>query len=183
MTRETQIALLIGLTGIALFLWFTRTGRSAAQTAGTAISKGISMAKSIVRGIRNNNPGNIRISSANWQGKVPVSQNTDGAFEQFVDMISGIRALAKTLLTYYRKHGLNTVQGLISRWAPGHENPTDAYVAHVARALNVSPAQPISMNMETLTKLARAIIDFENGPAGATVSTAQIEEGVRRALA
>ncbi|MCA9329527.1 hypothetical protein KDA11_02695, partial [Candidatus Saccharibacteria bacterium] len=33
------------------------------------------------RGIRNNNPGNIRISNNQWRGKIPVSQNTDGSFE------------------------------------------------------------------------------------------------------
>jgi len=43
--------------------------------------------KSKIRGLRNNNPGNLEKRSTPWQGKVPHSQNTDGRFEQFESML------------------------------------------------------------------------------------------------
>lgn len=74
------------------------------------------------RGTRNNNPGNIRISPAKWKGKVPVDLNTDGAFEQFVSMPYGIRALYRLLITYINKYGLTTVDAIIDRYAPAGDN-------------------------------------------------------------
>ena len=45
------------------------------------------------RGIRNNNPLNIRLNPENrWQGRVSPKHNSDGAFEQFQDPIMGLRA-------------------------------------------------------------------------------------------
>ena len=61
-----------------------------------------------VRGYRNNNPLNLRISSNKWKGKVPASQNTDGAFEQFETMAYGFRAALKNLQTYINKCGCRT---------------------------------------------------------------------------
>lgn len=113
------------------------------------------------RGIRNNNPGNIRISSAEWQGKVSKEKNTDGAYEQFTSPEYGIRALAKTLVTYMTKHGLVTVAGIINRWAPPSENQTGAYAAAVAKALKVPVDAPLTM--AALPALTKAIIQHENG--------------------
>jgi hypothetical protein len=57
------------------------------------------------RGIRNNNPLNIRLNPDNrWQGRVPPKHNSDGAFEQFEDPIMGLRAAAVLLITHYRRH-------------------------------------------------------------------------------
>jgi hypothetical protein len=178
---ETKLYVMLALVGVAAALWFSRPGKQLAQSAGGAIATMTEKIVSTVRGIRNNNPGNIRISSNAWQGK--ISPNTDGAFEQFDTMESGIRALGKTLLNYSRLYGLNTVAGIIARWAPGHENPTDAYVSAVAQRLGVAPSQTIMVSdRATLEKLARAIINFENGAAGALVSDATISAGINRAL-
>ena len=114
----------------------------------------------MARGIRNNNPGNIRHSSSQWQG-LSASQ-TDPAFVQFDDPVYGIRALAKLLKNYQSRHGLNTVRGLIDRWAPPTENDTGAYVAHVARAAGVDPDQTIDVN-EHIVPIVTTIIKHENG--------------------
>lgn len=117
------------------------------------------------RGIRNNNPGNIRISSSAWKGK--RSPNTDGSFEQFDDYAGsaghlwGIRALFKTLTTYRDKHGLNTVRGIIGRWAPTNENNTAAYVAAVAKA--VGKNADATLAPADYAPLIAAIIQHENG--------------------
>lgn len=110
-----------------------------------------------VRGIRNNNPGNIR-KGANWDG----STGDDGAFVIFRSPEYGIRALAKLLLNYERLHGLNTVRGIISRYAPSNENNTAAYVSSVSGKLDIDPDTTFSVQTR-LPELITAIIHHENG--------------------
>ena len=85
------------------------------------------------RGIRNSNPGNIRLSKTKWQGQAEAQE--DGAFVVFVQPVHGLRALMRTLLTYYLKYDLNTVESIMNRYAPPHENETDAYIHQVSRVL------------------------------------------------
>lgn len=118
------------------------------------------MPKKPTRGVRNNNPGNIRHSKDKWRGLAPVQ--TDTAFFVFLEAKWGVRALGKILLTYNRKYGLNTVRGLIDRWAPPVENDTNSYVAAVAKALIIAPDTEISVPTR-LPALATAIIHHENG--------------------
>lgn len=118
--------------------------------------------KKLPRGIRNNNPGNIRLSGVRWQGQ--KKRQLDPAFAEFETPLMGLRALMVLLLTYYRKHGLNTVESLLNRYAPPHENATDHYIHSVAKALMVKRQQPIKVeDSHTLCALARAITRFENG--------------------
>ncbi|OCA56260.1 structural protein [Photorhabdus namnaonensis] len=115
------------------------------------------------RGIRNNNPGNIRWGD-DWQGLVPESQRTDKSFCQFVSPEYGIRAMIKILHNYNRKHGLKTVKGIISRWAPHNENNTDAYISHVCKDTEVTCDQVVDVfNKEFMTKLIKSVITMENG--------------------
>ena len=114
------------------------------------------------RGIRNNNPGNIRKSNIKWQGL--ALEQTDGAFYQFSRPEYGIRALCRVLRTYQRKYGLNDVRSIINRFAPPVENDTDSYVYAVAKALGVSSNITINLeDRETMIKLLKAIIKHENG--------------------
>jgi hypothetical protein len=73
------------------------------------------------RGTRNKNPGNIKLTSLSWRGKVPNSENTDGTFEQFTEMPFGIRALYRLLVTYVNKYKLRSVDDIIDRYAPSGE--------------------------------------------------------------
>ncbi len=120
------------------------------------------MKKPLPRGIRNNNPGNIRLSKTRWLGQ--RSFQFDPAFVEFDDPIMGLRALMRLLLTYQVKYGLDTVESLINRYAPPHENATDAYVHHVAKALAVGRRDRIDVTLpDTLQKIARAVTRHENG--------------------
>ncbi|MCA6219634.1 structural protein [Photorhabdus antumapuensis] len=115
------------------------------------------------RGIRNNNPGNIRWGD-DWQGLVPQSQRTDKSFCQFVSPEYGIRAIVKVIRNYNRKYGINTVNGIISRWAPSNENNTDAYINRVCEDTGTTGAQVVDVfNQIFMTKLIKAIITVENG--------------------
>ncbi|MGU5964852.1 structural protein [Klebsiella aerogenes] len=115
------------------------------------------------RGIRNNNPGNIRWGD-DWQGLIPESQRTDKSFCQFKTPEYGIRAMIIILRNYQRKHGLNTVSGIIKRWAPPNENNTQAYINSVARTTGVDADKRIDTNdSRFMMKLVQAIIQHENG--------------------
>ena len=117
----------------------------------------------MTRGERLNNPGNIDRNAIKWQGMC-ADQSSDPRFVVFNTPEDGIRALAKVLLSYYRKHGLNTVRGIINRWAPSTENDTSAYIYHVAELLTVSPDAQINPERpEVLEVLVTAIIRHENG--------------------
>jgi len=116
------------------------------------------------RGYRNNNPGNIRISSENWQGEIRPSQ--DSEFKQFKSMGYGFRAMLKLLRNYIRLHECDTIEKIISRWAPKNENNTSAYINHVSQRTGIPAGQPISQNdREKLINIAYAIAYHENGSA------------------
>lgn len=112
------------------------------------------------RGIRNNNPGNLKRNGVDWIGLSDI-QN-DPVFFQFKTPFYGIRALAKTLLNYYEIHDLTTVQEIIGRWAPPEENVTSEYVTYVAHRVGLDPNEYISINRR-IFKLVSAVIQYENG--------------------
>ncbi|EAT13383.1 structural protein [Bermanella marisrubri] len=115
----------------------------------------------LVRGVRNNNPGNIRSTVSDyWEGQI----GTDGSFAIFESPEFGIRAMGRTLMNYDRLYGLNTVSEIISRWAPSNENNTEAYIDAVADELGVFTFWPLDLNdADRLTQLIKAIIKHENG--------------------
>ncbi|HYD19296.1 MAG TPA: structural protein P5 [Patescibacteria group bacterium] len=134
------------------------------------------------RGIRNNNPGNIRLSPAKWRGQ--KAEQHDTAFVEFESPLMGLRALMILLLTYHRKHGLDTVESIINRYAPPHENATDHYTHSVAKALGVRRREKIELGDEnTLAGLARAIVRHENGAgAGEWYPAETYQQAARLAL-
>lgn len=117
------------------------------------------------RGLRNNNPGNIRNSdSTDWKGEVKHSQKKDNAFEEFETMAHGYRALIKLLQNYRKKHKCQTIADFINRWAPRSENDTTAYILTVCRALEVpSNYRPDIEDKSTMCAFAGAISLVENG--------------------
>lgn len=114
------------------------------------------------RGIRNCNPGNIRVTKDKWQGLRSVQ--TDREFFQFVEMKWGYRALIRTLQNYRRIHGCYTITDFITRWAPSSENNTLAYIKSVCFQLGVpSVYVPDVDDRDTMCALAAAISKHENG--------------------
>ena len=93
------------------------------------------------RGLSNCNPGNIRQSKVRYKGEVQPSR--DPAFKQFESLAWGYRAVFVLLHTYRVRHGLRTVRGMISRWAPPVENHTEAYIRAVAADTGIDPDEPL----------------------------------------
>lgn len=113
------------------------------------------------RGIRNNNPGNIRYNDANnWQGQ---TGKDDKGFVIFSDSKYGIRAIGKVIDSYKRR-GLLSIRDIISTWAPSSENNTEAYVESVVKKMNVPTHhyQPARDDGD-YPSLVKAIITHENG--------------------
>lgn len=133
----------------------------AAGVAALVLLSGAGAATAVytmTRGLRNNNPGNIR-RGANWQGM--AATQTDSAFIQFLTPEYGIRAIAKLMQTY-QKLGLQTIRQIINRWAPPTENNTDAYIAAVSRDMGIGP-DTVLLYAASLPRLITAIIRHENG--------------------
>lgn len=131
------------------------------------------MDSNLPRGLRNCNPGNIRITNDKWLGL--REEQTDKEFFQFKEMRWGYRALIRTLQNYRRKHGLQTIAEMIGRWAPHTENNTSGYISRVCKEMQVpSSYVPNVEDKGTMCALAAAISEVENG-VPAVMS--EIEEG------
>lgn len=119
------------------------------------------MVYSKIRGIRNNNPGNLRLSNIKWNGKIPNEKNTDGLYEQFINPSAGIRAMFIDIRGDIEKDGLNTIEKLITEYAPHNENDTASYINTVSKKVGISPDTKITPN--NYFNLVKAIISHENG--------------------
>ena len=115
----------------------------------------------IPRGIRNNNPLNLRVGN-NWKGE--VANPSDHTFEQFTEMKWGVRAAFIVLRNYIVRHKCNTIRKIIARWAPANENNTLADIATVSQRANIQPDEPISFdNTCQMIALLLAMCFVENG--------------------
>jgi hypothetical protein len=127
------------------------------------------------RGLRNNNPGNIRLGD-NWVGM--RKNQTDDSFVQFDDPKYGIRAMAR-ILDNYAKRGVNTVEEIISTWSPPSENETQSYIESVLISTNWAPGHLVKKEQGDYIPLIKAIIKHENGINPYSDST--VAEGIRLA--
>ena len=127
------------------------------------------------RGIRNNNPLNIRRSGDNWQGLSALQE--DREFCQFETMAYGWRAAFVILCkTYYGKYKLKTIRALITRWAPPKENNTEAYIRRVTDYAGIGPDKVLGSPKECPTQwllIGYAMAVVENGQALPAVSMLQ----------
>lgn len=118
----------------------------------------------MTRGIRNNNPLNIRYSATHWNGKVLKEHKHDENFEEFTSMYYGFRAALINIETYIIKYGCNTIAKIISRWSPPEDgNNTDNYIQHVCRITNTGGNEVISNHSRKLRDIVAAMAFIESG--------------------
>ena len=116
------------------------------------------------RGLRNNNPGNIRRSRVRYKGEVRPSRDPD--FKEFSTMAYGYRAVFVLLDTYRSRYGLNTIRQMLNRYAPPTENFTEGYVRFVADYSGVMPDEVIDTRSEKdMIPIVAAMSKIENGVA------------------
>ncbi|MFG1257299.1 hypothetical protein V5F79_08220 [Xanthobacter flavus] len=132
-------------------------GAPAAPQAGL----GMPQAGNAPRGVRTNNPGNIKDSE--FARSQPGYMGSDGVNAIFETPEAGYAAMNKLLDVYGNKHGLNTVSGILNRWAPASadNNDTSGYVSYVAKRLGIDPNAPLTP--EARAALPQAMAYFENG--------------------
>ena len=116
------------------------------------------------RGLRNNNPGNIRRSRVRYKGEVRPSRDPD--FKEFSTMAYGYRAVFVLLDTYRSRYGLTTIRQMLNRYAPPTENFTEGYVRFVADYSGVMPDEVIDTRSEKdMIPIVAAMSKIENGVA------------------
>jgi hypothetical protein len=153
--KNTTLLYIIG--GITLLLFILRNKINAAMS----------------RGLRNKNPGNIRLTPGMWKGEV---KGTDKDFKTFKSMAYGYRAIFVLLRGYFDK-GYNTVSKIINRYAPSSENQTDSYIASVCGKVGVSPDTVLDFNDPLqMKRLVKAISFVENGVAAEDI---EVENGYK----
>lgn len=164
--KNNLLYILIGAVG--LWLFYSLNKKPIKQVA--------KIVTAMTRGYRNNNPGNIRLTYKNgakyfWKGEI---EGTDKSFKTFKSMAYGYRAIFALLKEYISK-GYNTIEKIISRYAPRGENNTNVYVTTVTKRVGITKDTKIgASDLVTLTKLVSAISFVENGlPA----NEVDIEEG------
>lgn len=101
--------------------------------------------------LRNNNPGALM---------------PGGKLASYPTMEAGLQGLDDNL-SRYGQQGINTLSGVISKWAPPNENDTQAYIKDVSGRLGISPAQKIDLSNPVVRQaLSTAIAIHENGVNG-----------------
>lgn len=121
-------------------------------------------------GVRNNNPGNLR----QW-GDLP---RDSGGYAIFPTAEAGLAATIKNLQAQQKVHGLNTVQGIISKWAPASENNTAAYISDIAKRTGFAPDQRLNLDdPKTVAPLISGIVKHEGNAGGFS------DEMINRAVA
>jgi hypothetical protein len=132
-----------------------------------------------IRGLRNNNPGNLVRTPNAWQGKIPYKDSKDEKFEQFIDIKHGIRAMMKDLINDISK-GKNTVKKLIYEYAPPNENNTQVYINSVCKSIGVTQDEVIKkVNNEFLKLLCRAIMKVELGNSHTSVTEDDLDDALK----
>lgn len=119
------------------------------------------MKSTIPRGIRNNNPLNIRIGNT-WLGE--TKEPTDSEFEQFISVKYGLRAAFCILRRYIRRYHRDTIRKIVSSWAPANENDTEKYISFVAHEMMITADDTIRYEDEDkMCRLVQAMARMECG--------------------
>jgi hypothetical protein len=109
--------------------------------------------------VRHNNYAGMRIPGVN---RGPNA----GGFQSFATPEAGVQAIGRLLQSYQDRHGLNTLSGIISRWAPPSENNTAALIARAVRDTGYGANQPLNLHdPEVLSRVTAAMIRGEQGGA------------------
>ena len=97
-----------------------------------------------------NNPGNLRL---------PGSLT---GFQRFDTPEAGVSAMARQLQIYGSRDHLDTIAGIVNKYAPPNENDTGAYIRDVTKKTGYDSSQHLNLNdKETLSKLVAAMISHE----------------------
>jgi len=128
------------------------SGKAVKSAAEQDEPKGNSMA------IQNRNPLNVKAlgKGDKWRGQIGVDKHGHAIFESWE---YGFRAASITLRSYARKHKIDTIEGVVHRFAQGNRAQ---YIRYLSRKLGVGPREKIDL-MEYMPHLLRHMSRFESG--------------------
>ncbi len=142
------------------------------------------------RGLRNNNPLNIRHGKSQWQGR--SKEQNDREFVSFLTKGAGYRAGWKILQTYYEtftKAGKPfNLYNIIHRWAPPEDNnDTARYLHSVIKYTGKAGMMPLPEprsedGFMVLQPILIAMTCVENGIKPAEVPVSAILQGYQMAF-
>lgn len=120
------------------------------------------------RGIRNNNPGNLNYVGQNG---ATLEEHATPRFARFNSAFEGFAALGKQIKAYYNGTSkaagyqkLQSVEDIISRFAPASENNTQAYINKLSKMLGVGRGDSLNIqDPQVLATLMNGITQIENG--------------------
>lgn len=120
------------------------------------------------RGIRNNNPGNLNYVGQNG---ATLENHATPRFARFNSAFEGFAALGKQIKAYYNGTSkaagyqkLQSVEDIISRFAPASENNTQGYINKLSKMLGVGRGDSLNIHdPQVLATLMNGITQIENG--------------------
>ena len=118
--------------------------------------------KGLTRGIRNNNPLNIRHSTNRWQGM--AQRQTDRAFVQFTSRKYGYRAAFVLIRNYIGLQRIDTIAKIITRWAPSCDgNNTQSYIRFVSETSGIGVDKPLRFSdQKAMVAIVRSMAQMES---------------------
>lgn len=107
---------------------------------------------------KNKNPLNVKALSGKdkWQGQIGRDDQGHAIFSTWEH---GMRAAALVLKNYHRRHGIETVEGIVRRFAEGNQ---EEYIKFLCNRLNVKPDEKIDV-VRRMPEILRAMARFEAG--------------------
>jgi len=131
--------------------------------------------KTLPRGIRNNNPGNLNFAG---QAGATKEGGPNGRFAKFATMEEGIKAMVRQL-KLYKSRGVDTIREIVKKYAPAEDgNNVSAYIAALTKSMGIGADDSIDMdNQKQMVALVKGITSHENGKG--YVSDDQITGGVQ----
>ena len=109
-----------------------------------------------------NNPANIRVSSRQWFGQLRPLSCSQTNFCEFSSLQMGVRALIKILHSYYFKHNIHNIAGILNRYAPASDhNNTIQYISYVCYRMSMKPTDNFTFNINNLEILVKSICWYE----------------------
>ncbi|UAN57991.1 lytic transglycosylase [Serratia sp. JSRIV004] len=120
------------------------------------------------RGIRNNNPGNLNFVG---QSGATLETHATPRFARFESAFEGFTALGKQIKAYYTGTSkaagyqkLQSVEDIISRFAPPKENNTQKYIDKLSKMMGVGRGETLNIHdPQVLAMLMNGITQIENG--------------------
>ena len=151
MTKAMAEKMLLANPNLQAIVNGTKVPAARAIAAAPAAAPAPAPAAPTTGGVNANNFGNVR----------PVGAST--GFQQPKTPEEGIQILDNNLKAYGDK-GINTLAGIINRWAPPSENDTQGLIKAAAQRLSIDPNQPLDLkNPAVRQAIGTAIMIQEKG--------------------